>query len=49
MASNEGKVVLPQQHVKSGRGVPGYKGQNIVVVDADGNEVKSATKSTKGK
>ena len=57
MASNDGKVILPQQHVKKGRGVPGYKGENIDVVDADGKVVghgdtgdtktKSATKGDK--
>jgi hypothetical protein len=35
------KVYLPKQ--KSRRGVAGYRGSNIVVVDADGKEDKKAT------
>lgn len=32
MASNTGKIYLPKQHVRPGRGKPGYKGKDIVVV-----------------
>jgi hypothetical protein len=31
--TNEGDIVLPRQPVRRGRGVPGYKGANITVVD----------------
>ena len=48
MASNEGKIFLPKQHVKKGRGVPGYKGDNIEVVDADGKKVGSGQTAKKG-
>jgi hypothetical protein len=33
MASNEGTIYLARQHIKRGRGKPGYKGANIKVVD----------------
>lgn len=33
MATNEGTIYLPKQHVKRGRGKPGYKGDNIKVVE----------------
>ena len=39
MASNEGTIHLPQQHVKKGRGIPGYKGKDIEVVDDKGKVV----------
>lgn len=50
MASNEGTIHLPQQHVKKGRGRPGYKGKDIDVVDAGGKVVghgKTETKAQK--
>ena len=48
--TNEGKIVLPQQHVKKGRGVPGYKGADIKVVNAEGKTVgKGATDKSKSK
>lgn len=41
MATNEGTIYLPLQHVKRGRGVPGYKGDNIKVV-ADPAKARAA-------
>lgn len=32
MTTNSGTIYLPKQHVKRGRGKPGYKGKNIKVV-----------------
>lgn len=57
MASNEGKVYLPQQRVRPGRGRAGYKGKNVVVtataspraarVEAEAEEEKTSKKSGK--
>lgn len=44
--ANDAKVYLPQQRVAKGRGKPGYKGKNVVVVDETGQAVKGA-RSTK--
>lgn len=40
------KVYLPQQRVK--RGVAGYRGEDIVVVDPDTGKTKAAPSSKKG-
>ena len=42
MADTDKKVYLPKQHVK--RGVAGYRGENIVVVDAKGKTAEAPTK-----
>ena len=39
------KVYLPKQQTR--RGVAGYRGKNIVVVDTDGKEDKKATAAAK--
>lgn len=39
--ANEDKIYLPKQKVT--RGVPGYRGKNIVVVGDDGREDKKAS------
>lgn len=56
MADTEGTIVLPKQHVKRGRGIPGYKGKDIEIVDDDGKVVghgkvdqKTSAKATKAK
>lgn len=45
--TNEGDIVLPRQHVKKGRGIPGYKGAGITVVDAAGKTVAKGQTETK--
>ena len=47
--TNEGDIVLPRQHVKKGRGVPGYKGAGITVVDASGKKVGTGQTDSKAK
>lgn len=47
MATNEGTIVLPQQHVKRGRGIPGYKGKDIDVVNDDGKVIAHGKTETK--
>lgn len=37
------KVYVPKQIVKPGRGVAGYRGKDVVVVDKSGKEDKEAT------
>ena len=49
MASNKGTISLPLQHVKRGRGVPGYKGANIEVVDTSGKVVGKGVTDSKAK
>lgn len=42
--ATESKVYLPKQKVKAGRGVAGYRGKDVVVVDPEtGKEDKAAT------
>lgn len=48
MATNEGTIYLPKQHVKKGRGVPGYKGENIKVV-ADPTKARAADEAKAAK
>ena len=47
MANNDGAVYLPLQHVKKGRGKPGYKGKDVIVVDDKGKEVGKGSTDTK--
>ena len=42
MASNEGTIYLPKQHVKKGRGKPGYKGKDIKVVEDPAKAARAA-------
>lgn len=43
MASTTGKIFLPKQRVRKGRGVAGYKGKNIVVLDEKAKPVVEET------
>ena len=43
MADTEGTIYLPRQHVKKGRGKPGYKGKGIKVV-ADPAKAEAAAR-----
>lgn len=43
-------IYLPKQSVKPGRGVAGYKGKDVIVIDpATGKEDGVATKAAKSK
>jgi hypothetical protein len=48
MTDTEGTIYLPRQHVKRGRGVPGYKGKNIKVV-ADPAKARAADEAKAAK
>jgi len=48
MTDTEGTIYLPKQHVKKGRGVPGYKGKNIKVV-ADPSKARAADEAKTAK
>lgn len=48
MANTEGTIYLPKQHVRPGRGKPGYKGENIkVVADPAKAEAEDRAKAEK--
>jgi hypothetical protein len=53
MASNEGTIYLARQRVRPGRGIPGYKGANIKVVEnpaaAAAADAKKAAKAAEKK